>query len=386
MRVLVNLLWLVPGVVGGSEGHATGLLRELARDGTVEVELAVLPGFAQAHPDLAASFPTLVAPGTGGRKVVRRVATEATWLSTQLRRRRPDVAHHLGGTLPPGSPGPSVVTVHDLQYRHYPQYFSRLKRTYLSAVTPMSLRRASVVATPSRFTRDDVISAFGLDPHRVVVTPAALPTSAPVPAEQVAQVAGKLGLAGRWVVYPAATYPHKNHATAVRAFATVARALPEVSLLLTGASGAGAWGSAASTLADLRALVAAENLQGRVVMPGYLPSQDYQAALAGASALVFPSEFEGYGLPVVEAMAAGVPVLAAATTALPELVDGADPGGLLLGVHDVAAWESALMQVLTDPAQAARWAAAGRRRVSELSDPAPVHRLLDAYRLAAGAR
>ena len=395
LRVAVNLTWLVPGVVGGTETYATGLLRALARhprEHGVELMLVALPALAQAHPDLTAAFPTTFAPLPPGRHVVRRVALESTWLPAVLRRARPDVVHHLGGVVPPGSrasPGASVVTVHDLQYLHHPEYFSRAKRAYLHAVTVPSLRTADVVMTPSRFTGQDLVSRLGVQADRVVVVPPVLqdlapPDGAGLDASDGLEAPDSIGPGRRWVHYPAALYPHKNHLTLLAAFARLAADLPDVDLVLTGASGAGAWGSAGSVEDALRDAISRAGLQQRVRVLGHLEPARYRRVAHGAAAMAFPSRFEGYGLPVAEAMRAGVPVLAADAGALPEVVGTATAGAMLLHPDDTAGWERALREVLTDPGVRTRLAANGRRRAAQLGGDAPLTALLQGYRRAAG--
>ena len=220
LRVGVNLLWLVPGVVGGSEGYAVGLLQRLVERGDVEPTAFALPGLARAYPALTATLGTVTAPLPEGRHVVRRVLAENNWLPRQLRARRPAVVHHLGGIVP-RSPVPSVVTLHDLQYLAYPQYFSLPKRRYLDMMQGRSLHRAQVVTTVSEFTRAQAIEHFALDPAKVVVVP-------PVVADRAAsdgvqqRVREQFRLERDFIFYPAAMYPHKNHEVLLRAFAQVA--------------------------------------------------------------------------------------------------------------------------------------------------------------------
>lgn len=372
MRVAVNLLWLVPGVVGGTEGYATGLLQGLAATGEVDLCLVVLPGFHAAHPELAATVRTVTAPVPAGRHVVRRVAVESTWLGRRLRAWRPDVAHHLGGVLPAGAPGPSVVTLHDLQYQHFPHYFSRAKRAYLGATTRRSLTRADAVTTPSEYTRSDVLRWLGLPGERVRVVPPRLDRLAALPRGEGP------ALPGKYLLYPAATYPHKNHAVLLDALARASREVPDLHLVLTGAGGAGAWGSAHDTGEALRAQAARLGLFDRVHRLGWLDAAAYRGVLAGATALVFPSRFEGYGLPVAEAMAVGTPVLAADCASVPEVV-GAD-GGVLLPPDDPAAWATAFVRVATDVGHRERLAAAGLRRWTVLAAQDPVAVQLATYR------
>lgn len=378
MRVAVNLLWLVPGVVGGTENHATGLLRGLVGRDDLDLVLVVLPSFAGAHPELAEAFDLVEAPLPAGRHVVRRVLTESSWLGQQLRAMRPAAVHHFGGIVPVGVPGPSVVTVHDLQAWHHPQFFSRAKLTYLRVMTAQSLRRAARVTTPSDFTRRDLLARTSVPAERVVVVPPRLAAPPTPPGEPSRLTDGR-----PWFLYPAATYPHKNHLMLVEAFAQAARRLPDHVLVLTGATGAGAWGSARGTADALSRRVDELGLAGRVLRPGYLPGDAYLGLLGGATALVFPSLFEGYGLPVAEAMAVGVPVLAADATALRDVVGA---GGLLLDPASPGPWAEAMVAVATSPTEQARLGTAARARFADLTRADPADVLADVYRDAAVGR
>ncbi len=150
----------------------------------------------------------------------------------------------------------------------------------------------------------------------------------------------------------------------------------DVSLVLTGAVGAGAWGSAHSTRAEVADLVARLGIDERVRMLGYVAAEQLAALYAGASMLAFPSRFEGFGLPVVEAMAAGCPVVAADATALPSLVGDA---GVLLDPDDVPGWARTISELLADDAARQRLSDAGRARAAELTALDPVQLLVDVY-------
>ena len=388
VRVAVNLLWLVPGVVGGSEGYATRLLRAFAArraagiDDGVDLALVALPAFADAHPDLAAAFTTKLAPLPPGRHVIQRVVAESSWLPAVLRAWKPDVTHHVGGVIPPGCRGRSVVTVHDLQYLHFPEYFSRTKLGYLRTSMGRTVQQADVVCAVSAFTGQDVADRFGLDRGRVsVVHPVVSADPPPTTGADLDRVRARYRLERRWLLYPAAWYPHKNHLMLVDAFAALTRRLPDVDLVLTGATGAGAWGSAASTADLVEQAIGRHRLRDRVHVLGHVSGSDYRALLAGAEAMVFPSTFEGFGLPVVEAMSAGVPVLAGDAAALPEVVGDAAP---LLPTGSPDAWAQALHELLTDRAHATELARRGRARALELAGDTPVDAQVGAYRRAAG--
>lgn len=376
LRVGVNLLWLVPGVVGGSESYAVNLLSKLVTRDDIEVSAFALPSFASAYPELAATARTVVAPLPGGRHVVRRVLVENAWLPRQISEQRLDVAHHLGGLLP-RCQVPAVVTLHDLQYLAYPEYFSAAKRRYLRVAQGRSLRRARFVAAISDFTRDDAISAFDLDPAKVVtIPPVVQPIQIP---DDAARVRAGLNLVRDFVLYPAAAYPHKNHETLLRAFARVVDDGRDVDLVLTGATGAGAWGSARSTAPTIPALAAQLGVADRVRVLGYVSAAQLAALYAEAVALVFLSRFEGFGLPVVEAMSVGCPVVAARATALPALVGD---GGVLVDPDDIDGWAREMARVIDDRVVREELSQAGRARFAELAATDTVERLVDVYRKA----
>jgi glycosyltransferase involved in cell wall biosynthesis len=379
LTVGVNLLWLVPGVVGGTEGYATGLLEPLVERDDVEVVAFALPDFVKAYPALAAAAHTIVPPMPSGRHVVRRVLVENAWLPRHLGARHIGLVHHLGGIVPPGCRVRSVVTLHDLQYLSYPAYFSAAKRRYLAATQGSSLKRAEVVMAVSDFTRTQAIEAFDLDASKVVVVPPVIRPLPEVSEERRATVLRELDVHGDFILYPAATYPHKNHDVLVNAFAEVVKN-HDVSLVLTGAIGAGAWGSAHSTRAEISDLVARLGLDRHVRMPGYVTAEQLAVLYHDASMLAFPSRFEGFGIPVVEAMSAGCPVIAADATALPALVGDA---GLLVSPDDVGGWADAISGLLSNPDARARLAAAGRARAATLAAVDPIARVVDAYHRAA---
>jgi alpha-1,3-rhamnosyl/mannosyltransferase len=192
-------------------------------------------------------------------------------------------------------------------------------------------------------------------------------------------VRAELGLTRDFVLYPAAAYPHKNHETLLRAFAQVVDDGRDVDLVLTGATGAGAWGSAHSTVPRITALAAQLGVGDRVRTLGYVPAAQLAALYAEAVALAFPSRFEGFGLPVAEAMSVGCPVIAADATALPALVAG---GGVLVDPDDVDGWAREIARVTDDPVVREKLSQAGRARFAELAAADSVERLVDVYRKA----
>lgn len=333
-RVGVNLLWLRPGQVGGTETYLTRLLRAIASmpDPGIEVHLFGLPSFPEAHPDLVAAFPTHVAPLPSPARPVR-VAAEATWLAGAAARRGLALLHHAGGTVPPVRTVPAVVTIHDLQYLTFPETFSTVKLLFLSRMVPQAVRRARIVTTTSEYVRGRVIEALAVPEDRVMVVPP-VASEAPVEPREVAAVAARLGIDGLYFIYPtAAPYPFKNHAVLVEALASV----PDVTLVLTGE----AWPPDSDPAGRARRL----GVSDRIRHTGYVEAADLDALYRGAVATVFPSRYEGFGMGALEAMTRGCPVIAAATTALPETVGD---GGLLVEADDAVAWAGAMSRLLSD--------------------------------------
>jgi alpha-1,3-rhamnosyl/mannosyltransferase len=371
-RVGVNLLWLVPGVVGGSEEYTVrtldGIL-DVAPD-DIEVVLFALRPFIEAHPELTERIETVTLSLTGRDKSVR-VAAESSWLAFQCRRQGVAMVHHAGGILPAVRAVPGLLTVHDVQPLLHPENFSPAKRAFSRAVLPRSAKSARLVVTPSEYSRQALLSVVDLPPEQVWIVPHGIPTPSIGPGREVdlAQVKDGFGVEPPFFLYPAITYPHKNHLTLVRAMAAVVREHPEASLVLTGGEGQ-MEGEIHETIADL-------GLRGRVHRLGRIPWWDLAAFLRQAHGLGFPSRFEGFGAPVIEAMARGCPVIAAETTALPEVVGDA---GVLVDPDDVEAWSRELLRLLDDPEHHAALVKAGHERAAQYSAVASAEALLRAYR------
>ena len=368
----INLLWLVPGEVGGSEESTLASIRALAKldDAALDLRLFVLRPMLQAHPDLVASLPVEVLP-ISGRARLGRIGAEASWLAA--RSRGLDLLHHAGGTAPPLRTAPYVLTLHDLQPLERQATHSAVKRAYLGTAIPPSVRHARVVAVPSEFVRQSVLDRFGTDPERVVVVPHGVelltrPTEVDVVRE-------RYELAGPVVLYPAITYPHKNHAVLVRAFAEVVAAHPDAVLVLPGGRG--------GEEDALRDLIDRLGLRPRVRRTGRISAADIAGLYHAASVVAVPSRYEGFGLPAVEAMAYGVPLVAAASTALPEVVGDA---GRLVDPDDVAGWSAAIGALLDDPAERARLAAAGAEQAQRYTWSANAAALAALYHRALGHR
>lgn len=372
-RVGLNLLWMVPGVVGGSEEYTTRLLRAVADQSPTDLTPVLfvnelVPG---AYPELVDAFETVVAP-TSGRRKGFRVAVESTWLAREAVRRRIALLHHLGGIMPIVRTVPSMVTIHDLQPLALPAHFSLAKRAFHRAVLPMSARRALRVVTLTDYTRRDLIDRLAVRADRVVIVPSGirLPTSFEEVDARIPAIRQRYGLDDRRLfLYPAITYPHKNHLMLLQAFEGVISRHPDAALVLTGGP--------ASSEEAVRQAASRPGLRGRVFRLGRIPRADLDALYRTAVALTFPSRFEGFGLPVLEAMSRRLPVIAADATALPEVVADA---GLLVEPDDVPGWTAAMDRMLDDGQLRRRLVQQGYERARRYDWASAAGRLQDVYR------
>ena len=374
LRVGVNLTWLVPGVVGGSEEYLVRSLLAVPPTVAVEVTVFGLDALAVAHPDLARRFELSTLP-LRGRLKSARVAAETSWLAVEAHRRRLDVVHHGGGVLPLWAPAATVVTIHDLQPLELPDAFGPVKRRWLGLQLPRAAHHADLIVTTSEFVRRGVIDRFATPAHRVrLVPPCLLDPPAPTPGACLESLRRHWDIGERYVVYPVITYPHKNHAVLVEAVATGAWP-PDLHLVLPGGEAAGE--------ADLMARLGQLPPDRRRLVHrlGRIPRDELDALIAGARAVAFPSRYEGFGIGVLEALAAGTPVVAADAGALPEVVGAA---GRLLDPGDPHAWATALALVASAPPdEHRRMRAAARARAADFSPARTGTALLDAWQRAA---
>lgn len=386
LRVLVNLTWLVPGVVGGSEESTTDAVRALLEHRSdIEPILAVQPAFAEAHADLASGCRCEVMGRAHANKVTR-IASEQSWLPALTRRLAPDVTHHAGGVLPLVHPGPTVLTVHDLQPLDLPMNFAPVKRWYMRSMLGRSARSAGVVCVPSEFTAERLTQRLGVPRGRVVVVPWSVVRLEAVAADHAAGCDEPTdvthGSGTPVFVYPAITYPHKNHRMFLEAFALLLAELPDAELVLPGGAGA--------EEPKVGRRIASEDLRGSVRRPGRLSTVEMERLYHRATAVVVPSTYEGFGLPALEAMVRGVPLLVADAGSLPEVVTLAgstvtavpplDPG-------DPGAWAAAMLTVarLSGPQRLAVLEAQ-RRAAARFTPRLTAERLAAAYHRAAGGQ
>ena len=332
--IAIALLTLVPGELGGSETYVQGLLRGLARVGAEEYKVLLPP----AAPDASEGLPAEIASEYRlARTPLQRIVAMGTAAARPgpLRDRiaAARVVHYpLTIRLPPVD-RPSVVTLHDLQHLDLPHLFPRSERRFRSVAWHRSARGAQRVIVISEFVRRRAVAGLGLDAARVRVVPQGIDHDELRPGTQPREP---------FLLYPARRWPHKNHERLFEAFALLRRTRPELRLVLTGGG----------DYSDVPAGVEPR---------GHVPRAEVVSLMQRASALVFPSLYEGFGLPPIEAMACGCPVAASNTAALPETVGDA---ARLFDPHDRRAIADAVGDVLADPEP---WVARGLARAAGFS-------------------
>lgn len=285
-----------------------------------------------------------------------------------------DVVHGPNFVVPPARRAARVVTVHDLTAWRFPEMVDRSSAAY-PALVRRALAAGAWVHAPSRFVADEVVDRLGADPQRVVAVPNGAPDLGP-------DGPGRDALAGRvaagterYVLAVGTLEPRKDHPGLIAAFDAVAADDPEVRLVVAGLRG---WGADAFDAALARAAH-----RDRVVALGYVGEATRVALLRGATVVAYPSVYEGFGLVALEAMAAGVPLVATRAGALPEVVGEAAE---LVDVGDGDALAGALVRVLTDEGRRAELVAAGHHQRARFSWGTTVDGVADLYRRAVASR
>jgi glycosyltransferase involved in cell wall biosynthesis len=264
-------------------------------------------------------------------------------LSGELRRRPVDLLH-VQYTAPPLAPCPVVTTIHDLSFEHLPETFKRRSWMQLRLTVRRTARRAAHVIAPSEFTRRDLIETYRLDPARVTTIPlAAAAHFRPVEdADEIGRVRRLYGIEGEYVLAVGSIQPRKNLARLVRAYSGLRRERGRSNLPQLVIVGKRAW-----LYGDTLKVIEEEGVGDSVVMTGYVSEGDLPALYSGALCFAYPSYFEGFGLPPLEAMRCGTPVLVGDRTSLPEVVGDA---GLTADPFDTGALARALARLIDDDA------------------------------------
>lgn len=301
-------------------------------------------------------------------------------LSAELRRNPVDLLH-VQFTAPPLAPCPIVASIHDLSFEHLPQTFRRRSRLQLRMTVRRTARKAAEIITISDYSKRDIVDSYHISPDRITVTPLAAPYHfGPVnSSEALVSVREKYAIgSGDYFLAVGSIQPRKNLVRLIRAYSRLVDArgrkhVPKLVLV-----GKRAW-----LFKETLDSVAHHRLEDSVVFTGHVPEVDLPALYSGALCFVYPSYFEGFGLPPLEAMQCGTPVIAGNRTSLPEVVGEA---GLLVDPFDVEALAGAMAKMLDEPDLREGLRVKGLERARLFSWKETARQTLKVYERAYGVR
>src|SRR5574341_684895 len=300
-----------------------------------------------------------------------RILWEQLAAPVRLSQTRPHLLHSMAFVLPVLWGGPSVVTVYDLSFLRYPERLSRSRRLYLQWATAASVRRARRVIAISESGRREISELLKVAMERIdVALPGVSENFRPLPLADVKRFRAETGLPERFILHLGTLEPRKNLGMLLRAYACLPQR-DRVKLVLAGAKG---WQTA-----EISSLIEGRGLAQDVILPGYISHETLPLWYNAADIFVYPSLYEGFGLPLLEAMACGAPVIASNTTSVPEAVG---PAGVLLPPDEVGAWADAMSHLLGDRGLRAALAERGRERAKNFTWQNTARQTVAAYHRA----
>jgi len=356
-RVGLNLVFLVPGETGGMEIYARELISALHARGDVELVAFVNREAAAAGDDpWPGADETIVVP-VHARNRVEWVRGEQQLLPPRARRARVDLVHSLGSTSPAWGRFRRVVTIQDLVYKIQPEAHLGVKGLGMRLLVPLAARRSDRILTPSRSTADDLVEHLHVPRERIDVVPLGLGATAvstPLPEDEVRELL-ETSPERPIALSVSAKRPHKNFARLIDALALIPAERRPLLVLP---------GYATPHEAELRERAVSAGVAADVRFLGWIDVATLDGLYAASACFVFPSLYEGFGLPIVEAMARGLPVASSARGSLGEVAADA---ALLFDPEQPAQIAAAIERIIGDPAEAERLRAAGHERASRFT-------------------
>jgi glycosyltransferase involved in cell wall biosynthesis len=373
MHVGLNLIFLVPGETGGMEVAARELIPALLSEAPPETRFTA---FVNREAAMAGGgpwgdlLPAVTVP-VNARNRVQWVLGEQTLLPRLAAREGVDLVHSLASTAPLWGRFRKVVTVHDLIYARFPEAHSGIRDKGMKVLVPQAARRSDRVIADSHSTREDLIEMLGVPAARIDVVPLGLggvKRETPLPEHETR---ARFELGERSVLLSlSAKRPHKNLLALIGALARI----PAERRPLLVLPGYPTWHEA-----ELRSRAAAAGVAEDVRFLSWLSGEELEGLWALAQAFVFPSLYEGFGLPVLEAMARGVPVACSNASSLPEVAGDA---ALLFDPHQESSIADALERLLGEPALGEQLSARGLARAREFTWERTARLTLESYRRA----
>jgi len=342
--------------LGGNESYAVNLIEALAQIDSVN-NYTIYVTTNEARDRFTDRWPNFKVRSTLPHTPLIRIPLT---LSAELRKRPVDILH-VQFTAPPFCPCPVVVSIHDLSFEHLPETFKRRSRTQLRLTVRRSARRATRILSLSEHTRRDIIETYRIDAEKVSAIPlAAAGHFRPVADNRELQrVRHKYGIDGDYILCVGSIQPRKNVARLIRAYALLrgnfsADKLPKLVLV----------GKCAWLYDETLRTLEKTGVKDTSVVTGYVPESDLPALYSGALCFVYPSYFEGFGLPPLEAMKCGTPVIVGNRTSLPEVVGDA---ALSVDPFDIEAIAAAITRLMNNSALRDELSVRGQERARMFS-------------------
>lgn len=266
-----------------------------------------------------------------------------------------------------------VTHIHDVSFAAYPELIGWKDRFFLSLLIPSSIRRAALIAVPSQFTKDEVVKYYGTDPQKIAIIPNAIGDdflSAADDAEKAAAIRKKYSLPEKFILYVGTLQPRKNIPFLIEAFARLKKRLPEAKLVLVG--------NRKAHHVDMRLdeAIGRTHTGEDIIFPGFVDQEDLPAVIRSASVFAFPSLYEGFGIPLLEAMSQNVPV---AASDIPCLREVGGEAAAYFDPADLASCEEKLYTLFIDQERKTALIGRGQERVRLFAWRESARLMLDAY-------
>ncbi len=358
MRIGINALYLLPGMVGGSEVYIRNLVKFITRATSKHEFFIFVNSETKGVFDRLGPALNVVECNVRARSRIKRIFYEQIILPVKVRGIKIDVLFSAGMTAPFLCPAKSVLAIYDLQHINQPRNFSWKYLPFLRGIMYLSAKSADRIVAISNAVKRDIVRHYNIPEQRVFVTHLAADKTVFHPRGEKEQMDARkrLDLPDRYLLYLASSLPHKNYERLLSAFKEVRDSEPGIKLLLAGARDYGG--------GEIKEKIQGLGLSKDVVFLGWLPFEDIPLVYSGASLFVFPSLHEGFGIPVVEAMATGTPVVCSSIEVLKEVAADAavfvDP----FSARDIA---RGILLVLRDRALREGIVKKGVKRAAEFS-------------------